>query len=264
MRPILFSIGSVGVPAFFLMIMLGALATTFYAYKLAKREGADPVVMLDFGIIGIIASVIGSRIFHILIENPSYYWEKPIRVFYFWQGGFVSIGAFVFTIAGLLIYLRVRKLDTFRYLDIITTAIPAMIFFVRIGCLCAGCCFGKPTDFFIHLIFNDTGSTAGYYHPGVALHATQPYFMANALVMGAVLYFVYKHRQFVGQVVAVFFMYEGVSRFFLEFLRGDEDRGIWFGGVLSTGQIAMIASFCTGAVIYILQRRKSKKIEGPR
>jgi len=256
MRPILFHLGSIGVPAFFLMIMVGTLAATFYGYWLAKREKADPVVLLDFGIIAIICSVVGSRVFHILIENPQYYLEDPIRVFYFWQGGFVSIGAFVFSIAGVLIYLRVRHLDMFRYLDITATAIPLAIFFVRLGCLCAGCCYGKPTEFFIHLVFKNSGSAAGYYHPGIALHATQPYFMLNAIVMGVILYFVYRYRQFKGQVLATFFIYYGISRFLLEFLRGDEDRGLFFGETLSTGQIAMIISFCAGVALYIIQWRK--------
>jgi len=256
MRPILFHFGTIGVPAFFLMIMVGILSATFYGYWLAKREGADPVVILDFGIISIIASVIGARVFHILVENPSYYWEKPIRIFYFWQGGFVSIGAFVFVIAAMIIYLHIRRLDAWRYLDIAAVILPVAIFFVRLGCLLAGCCYGKPTDFFIHLIFTDKSSAAGIYHPGVSLHATQPYFMLNALIMGVLLFLVYRYRKFRGQALSVFFIYYGVSRFFIEFLRGDEDRGLFFGGRLSTGQIAMIVSFCAGVVIYILQRKK--------
>ena len=262
MKPILFHIGSVGIPAFFLMIMIATLAATFYGYWLAKREKADPVVLLDFGIIAIIASVVGSRIFHIIIENPSYYLEKPLRVFYFWQGGFVSIGAYVFSIAGVLIYLHIRKLDKLRYLDITATAIPLAIFFVRVGCLCAGCCYGKPTDFFIHLSFTNTDSAAGYHYPGVPLHATQLYNMINAVVMGVLLYLIYRYRQFKGQVLAIFFIYYGISRFLIEFLRGDEDRGMFFGGTISTGQIAMTVSFGVGVILYWLLMTQNKKKAG--
>jgi len=262
-RPFLFHIGSLGVPSFFFMIMIGALATTFFAAYMARREKADPVAMLDFGIIAIIASVLGSRIFHVLVENPGYYWENPIRVFYFWQGGFVSIGAYIASLTGWLIYLWRRKLDYWRYLDIITTGVPIIIFFVRAGCLLVGCCYGRPTDFFIHLVFNDPASTAGYFHLGEKLHATQPYFMANALVMWGVVLLAYKYRKFYGQVLATFFMYEAVSRFFLEFLRGDEDRGIWLNGMLSTGQIAMMFFFAVGVAIWIL-RRKTRIVEVPK
>ena len=257
MKPFLFHIGTLGVPAFFFMIMIGSLAGTFYAYHRAKRErGIDPVVMLDFGIIAIIASVIGSRIVHILVENPSYYWEDPIRVFYFWQGGFVSLGAIIFSFIGLLIYLRIRKLPPWRYMDLIMLGVPITMFFVRLGCLCAGCCYGKPTDFFLHLTFTDPAGAAGALHPGTPLLPSQPLFMLNAVVMFFVLQLVYKYRHYYGQVLATFFLYYGVSRFFVEFTRGDEDRGLWFNHTLSSGQIAMVLFFLTGLVLHFVLRHR--------
>lgn len=258
MRPFIFEIGSVSVPAFFFMIAVGTLAATFFAAHMAKREKANPVVLLDFGIIAVIASVVGSRLFHIVVENPAYYWEKPIRVFYFWQGGFVSLGAFIGTAIAWIIYARWRKLDIWRYMDLAATGVSLIIFFVRLGCLMTGCCYGKPTDFFIHLIFTDKASTAGYYHFGEKLHATQPYFMLNALIMWVVILFTYKYRKFYGQVLATFMMYYGVSRFSIEFLRGDDDRGMWLGGMLSTGQIAMILTFAGGLLIWFRQRKRAE------
>ena len=255
MRPYLFHIGELGVPSFFFMLMVGALAGTFFAAHLAKREGSDPVAMLDFGIIGIICSVIGSRIFHILVEAPGYYLEDPLRVFYFWQGGFVSIGAFTGTLIGWLVYMWRRKLAYWRYLDLATTCVPILIFFTRVGCFLVGCCYGKPTEFFIHLTFNDPASTAGYYHLGEPLHATQVYNMLNAVVMWAVILLSYRYKRFHGQVLATFFLYYGVTRFFIEFLRGDADRGLWFGDSISTGQISMVFFFVAGLFIWFWRRR---------
>lgn len=57
--------------------MVAALACTFYIHWLGKKKGFRPEVILDMGMIGILAGVIGSRIFHILVEAPAYYWEKP-------------------------------------------------------------------------------------------------------------------------------------------------------------------------------------------
>jgi len=254
MRPYLFHIGSLGVPSFFLMIMIGALSATFFGTWIAKRDKADPVAIMDCGIIAIIAAVLGSRIFHILIEAPGYYWEHPLHVFYFWKGGFVSIGAYVFSISACMIYVWRRGLEPLRYLDILAVMVPIVIFFTRVGCLCVGCCFGKPTDFFIHLNFTNPASTAWLSYPGTALHATQVYNMANAVVMWGVVLLVYRHRKFYGQAAAAFFIYYGISRFFIEFLRGDVDRGIWFGGALSTGQIAMIFAVIGGVAIWLLRR----------
>lgn len=259
MRPFLFHIGSIGVPAFFFMIMVAALSATFYGYHLIKKEKVlDPVVMLDFGIVGIIASVIGSRIIHILVENPAYYWEKPIRVFYFWQGGFVSLGAFLFSITACIVYLRIRKLPTWPYMDILARIAPILIFFVRLGCLCAGCCYGKPTHSFFHLTFTNPESAAGSVYPGMPLIPSQIVNMANAVLMYFVLWAVYRYRRYNGQVFVAFLLYYGVTRFCIEFLRGDVDRGIWFNGAVSSGQVAMIGTFILGIILHFwLHRRQA-------
>lgn len=258
MRPFIFHIGDLGVPSFFFMVMVAGLAATFFAAHVAKKEGADPVAMLDFGIIAIIASVVGSRIFHILVESPSYYLEKPVRVFYFWEGGFVSIGAFLASAAGWVIYMRYRKLPAWRYMDIAVTCVPIIIFCVRVGCLLVGCCYGKPTDFPIHLTFSDRASTAAHFHPGEPLHATQLYFMLNAVLMWVVVLLTYRYRTFYGQVLSVFMIYYGVTRFFIEFLRGDADRGMWFGGALSTGQITMLITFAGGIALWMALRNRNR------
>lgn len=250
----MFQIGSLGVPSFFIMIMVGTLTATFFGAWLARREGAEPTAILDCGIIAVIAAVLGSRIFHILVEAPGYYWEHPSHVFYFWKGGFVSIGAYVFSITACLIYFWRRRLNGWRYLDILAVIVPIVIFFTRIGCLLVGCCYGKPTDFFVHLTFTHPESTAAEYYSGMPLHATQIYNMVNALVMWGVLLLVYKRRKFYGQVSAAFLIYYGITRFLIEFLRGDVDRGLWFGGMLSTGQIAMLFAFIAGVALWLIRR----------
>ena len=259
MRPILFHIGETGVPAFFFMIMIAALVATYVATKIAKSEGLSEVYVLDMGIIAVVASIIGARVFHILVEAPGYYWEDPIRVFYFWQGGFVSLGAFTFSIIGWIVYLRYRKVNVPRYLDIGALSAPVIIFFVRIGCLLTGCCYGKPTGCPISITFTDPGSTAYFYYPNTPLCPTQIINMINAVIMFCVLYFVYKRRKFFGQVGASFLIYYGISRFLIEFLRGDADRGIYFGGIVSTGQIVMIVSFVAGIIMYKVLQSKSVK-----
>lgn len=256
MKPILFHIGNLGFPAFFFMIMIAALAATFFASYMARREGADPVAMLDFGIIAIIASVVGSRVFHILFESPSHYLERPIRIFFFWQGGFVSMGAFLASALGWILYMRYRKLHTWRYMDIAVLSVPIIVFFVRIGCLLVGCCYGKPTDFFINIVFTDPQVPAGMAYLGVPLHPTQIYSMANAAVMWGVLLLVYRHRKFYGQVTAAFLIYYSITRFMIEFLRSGVDRKMLFGGIFSIPQVVLVFSLALGLILWIVLRKR--------
>jgi phosphatidylglycerol---prolipoprotein diacylglyceryl transferase len=254
MRPILFHIGDTPIYPFFLLIMLGALAGTFLASRFAKKSGLDPVVVIDIGIISIIASIIGSRVFHIIFEYPMYYWEHPMRVFDFLAGGFVSLGAYIFSAIAGVIYFRRRKIAIMPYLDEIARVIPLIMFAVRSGCLLTGCCYGRPTDFFFHLVFKP-GSTAFYYHGDTPLHASQVYALISATAIFILLQIVRARRRFVGQVIAVYLIAAGLTRLLFEFTRGDSDRGVYLAEIippygLSTGQIVMFGFFVTGIILY--------------
>jgi phosphatidylglycerol:prolipoprotein diacylglycerol transferase len=79
--------------------------------------------------------------------------------------------------------------------------------------------------------------------------------MLNAVVMFFVLLAVRKYRKFYGQICASFLIYYGITRFFLEFFRGDDDRGLFFNNALSTGQIVMIISFVSGVLMWLVCKK---------
>ncbi len=259
MRPFLFSLGSSQVPSFFFMIMVATLACTFYIYGVAKKRGLKPEVMLDFGIIGMLAGVIGARIFHILVEAPDYYWEKPSRVFEFWKGGFVSWGGFIAIWISLMTYLRIRKLPALTYFDAFATGAPIIKFFVRVGCLLTGCCYGSPTDLPWAISFLNPTSTAYYYFKDTPLHPTQVYSMIHAVLLFLLVnWFYFKKRHFPGQTICILAMGWTLPRAFIELFRGDADRGVYFGGLVSTGQITGVLIFLAALATYCYLERRQK------
>ena len=260
MRPFLFSIGSSKIPSFFFFIMVAALACTFYIYWVGKKRGLRPEVILDMGIIGMLAGVIGARIFHILVEAPAYYWENPVRVFEFWKGGFVSWGGVLFIFISLAAYFRLKKIPLLPYFDLLAVGAPLIKFFVRLACLLTGCCYGKPTDLPWAIIFKNPASTAYYYFPNIPLHPTQVYSMIHAVLLFIFVNWFYRRRQkFVGQTICVVAMGWTLPRAFIEFFRGDSDRGVYFGGLVSTGQITGILIFVAALLAYIYLGRKRFK-----
>ncbi|MDP2599130.1 MAG: prolipoprotein diacylglyceryl transferase [Deltaproteobacteria bacterium] len=262
MKPILFKLGLLSFPSYTFLIMIGILIGTWLGLKICRQRGLPVIYGIDMAIIGIVAGFLGGRVAHVLVEAPAYYWEEPVRFFYFWQGGFVSWGAYIFVLASWYFYLTWRKQPVLAYFDAASMILPVLFFFGRTGCLLAGCCFGKPTDFLISLTFTDPGSTAYQYHPNIPLHATQVYLMLNVLFIQMVLWFVYKKRwRFQGQLLSILFLMYPVGRFLIEFLRGDIDRGVYFGGTLSAGQLAMIPFFLVG--IYMYRHFKKLGVQPP-
>lgn len=258
MYPFIINQGDFIVPTFFFMVMMGVLVTTFYAYFRAPKMGFSQVAILDMGIIGAIFGIIGGRLFHVLFEALWFYKEDPTRIFEFWRGGFVSFGAYIGGTLALLAYLKIRKLPVLKYSDFVVMSLPFMIFFIRLGCLGAGCCYGKPTDFFFHLTFLDPQSDAGSKFPGISLHATQIYDMINAIVIFIILNWRYYRRKFDGEIALLFFILYSSFRGIIEVFRGDKDRGVYLDGALSTGQITGSVIILICIVLYVVLLRRSK------
>ncbi len=258
MFPFIINYKDIVIPTFFFMIMVGSLVCAFYIYWQAGRKKMSQIAMLDVAMIGTITGVIGARLLHVFTEAPAYYWEKPIRVFYFWQGGFVGYGAFFGIIAGALVYLYIRKLPLLKYADLITLGCPLIILFVRIGCIGAGCCYGKPTDFFLHLTFHNLASEAGNSFRNIPLHPTQIYDMLNATITFIFIHWVDRHKKFDGQVLLSFLMSYAFFRFWIEFLRGDVDRGVYFNGHISTSQFTSAIFILSGMILWRVLSRKRK------
>jgi len=57
-----------------------------------------------------------------------------------------------------------------------------------------------------------------------------------------------------GQLGLIFLILYSISRFLLELLRGDEIRGMWFGGALSTSQIVSMVLICFATVLLSYKR----------
>ncbi|MCB1215703.1 MAG: prolipoprotein diacylglyceryl transferase [Deltaproteobacteria bacterium] len=262
MQPFLLQSDFLTIPSFAFMIMMASLLATWATYATAPKKGLSQLYVLDIAIVCTIGGVIGMRLFHVFVEAPDYYWEHPLRVFEVWRGGFVSYGAFLGVFASGIAYCRWRKIDTLKYVDhMVLYAGPILIFTTRIGCLLAGCCFGKPThhleaEWLTYLVFNNPSSDAGSRHLGVPLWPTQIYAMTYAVILFGINYWTYKHQKFKGQIILTFLIAYAIFRSLLEFIRGDADRGVYFNNTISTAQIMSLLFASTCLVLYFIFRKK--------
>jgi len=133
----------------------------------------------------------------------------------FWTGGgFVFYGGFIGAAAFVGIYhLLIKKLipETFWAMVCALTFGHAI---GRLGCLMAGCCFGRETNLFwaIHLHGADR-------YPTQLLEALGLFFIGAHLLKAQVSKF---------KLICHYLIGYGVLRFFIEYLRGDIVRGQWW------------------------------------
>jgi phosphatidylglycerol:prolipoprotein diacylglycerol transferase len=126
----------------------------------------------------------------------------------------------------------------------------------RLGCLAAGCCYGKPTDVPWAIIFNHPAAAANVGTPlGIPLHPTQVYEAgAELLILVLLLATERKGRPFAGRTFWLYMLLYAISRFIIEFYRGDP-RGLVMG--LSTSQFISVVLAPLSIVMLIwLSRRE--------
>ena len=127
----------------------------------------------------------------------------------------------------------------------------------RLGCFSAGCDYGTPARSFPGVVFTNPYSREVTGVPlNTKIHPTQLYESLATLVIGAILLWRYRHKKKDGEIFLIYLTLYAVARFFLEFLRGDEDRGFVFHHALSTSQfIALLALVLAGGLWSYLRRQ---------
>jgi prolipoprotein diacylglyceryltransferase len=137
----------------------------------------------------------------------------------------------------------------------------------RVGCLLVGDDYGRVVpERFAHLPFPITlrvpsplpeGSLFGLENEGKLLWATEPWMSAKALIVAFVGWQILKRRRYAGQVALWTILLYAMLRSFVEAFRGDEVRGVWFGGAVSTSQLVSMATGLAAVVLLLKNRGRS-------
>ena len=244
MHPTLISIGPLNVPTYGFLLAMALLGAVYTVIRLGRRERLDEGRLLDFSVWLIIVGLLGAKVLMIVAEW-SYYRQNPGEILS-WstlQAGGAFYGGFVAATLFALWYLKVYHLPLLKVLDVYAPAIALGHSVGRLGCFAAGCDYGKPTRFFLHVVFtNPVAHEVTDVPLGVPLHPSQVYESLATLTIFAILLWQYRRKTRDGQIFLLYLALYGVARFFLEFLRGDEKRGFVFNHLFSTSQfIALLA-----------------------
>lgn len=215
-----------------------------------------------------------------------------LRPFKLWYGGLAYYGGFLAAFVGCLWYIVKHKMRVWRVADLCTVGISIGLVFGRIGCFLAGCCFGRVTysDFgvafpkgspawrlhteatenlrhFVQDLFPSSEAWHDVLHHGgvsravehsLPVHPTQLYHVGANLLVFLIVYFIFlRRRTYDGKVLWWFLLLYGIARSAIEVLRND-NRGVWFGGLLSTSQLISVP-LILGALYMMWRGHRSLK-----
>lgn len=258
MHPILFeiprfhifdlTIGPIPIRMYGLMIGIGFLLGIFFASRRAARQGINPDRILDMGVYLLIAAIVGSRLLYVLI-NLQEFRSNPLDAFAIWKGGLVFFGGLLAAVPTGMWYVKKHDLPVWKTADIVAPFIALGHVFGRLGCFFAGCCYGAQCSGDICITFTDPHSLAPL---GVPLYPTQLMEAGGEFINFIILNIAWRYRKYDGQVFWLYPLLYSILRFAVEFYRGDAERGLYFGGLVSTSQIISVLMFA--ASIFMLWR----------
>jgi phosphatidylglycerol---prolipoprotein diacylglyceryl transferase len=237
-----------------------------------ERERASNTVM-DLAFWVLIAAIVGSRFYFIAVNwgGPEGYGEHPECILQFWTGGLVFYGGLLGSVAASIWYARRKGVNFLRLADVGMPTISIGQFFGRLGCLSAGCCWGKeaPAGFPLGLKFPpgslayDTLVNERHSLPATALHTPALYptqlmdSIGSLLIFFILIAWVRPHKRYDGQVMLAWCFLYPLLRFSDEFFRGDIERGVYTSLHVSVGQITSIAIALVALGLLIVLRRRA-------
>ena len=256
MHPVLIRFGPLTIHTYGFLIAVGFLIGLWLAVIQAKKENIPANKILDLSFYLLLAAIIGSRLFFILI-NAGHYINHPLDIFKIWEGGLVFYGGVLLAVPVAVWYVKSHGLDVWSAADIFAPSIAVAHVFGRLGCLSAGCCHGKPAENLPWgIIFTDPESLAPTH---ILLHPTQLYESTGELLIFLTLITLRNYKSFRGQLFMMYLILYAVLRFIVELFRGDVGRGFIMGN-LSVSQGISILIFLMGTAGFFSLRGKSRKV----
>ncbi len=254
MYPILFRLGGFTVNAYGFFIAVGFIVGFVIAIRTARAKGIPFERVVDLFFYTILSSILGSRILFVLTEFD-FFLRHPSKILNLWEGGLVFYGGLLCAIAVAVSYMKWHRLPFWKWADLFSPPVALGLFFGRIGCFFAGCCYGRETSLPWAVVFTNPDSLARL---NVPLHPTQLYDAANGLAIFVILVWMEKRKTFDGQVFGCFVFLYSATRFFIEMVRGDP-RGSFLGSALSTSQGIGLSLAMTSLFMLLYLKRACRR-----
>src|SRR6058998_2573864 len=234
MYPRLFELGPITVYTYGVLLAAAYLLGLKLAMARAKARGLDANRVLDLGIYIIISALIGAKLL-LLVTDFRAFTADPRELLTLARSGGVFYGGLILAVIVALVYISRVGLPLWTTCDVFAPGIALGHVVGRFGCLFAGCCYGKPTTVPWAITFTDPFAASNVGTPlNQPLHPTQLYEAgAELLILGVLLATERKGRPFAGRTFWLYMLLYAISRFIIEFFRGDE-RGTVF--MFSTSQ----------------------------
>ena len=255
MYPRLLELGPLTVYTYGVLLAAAYLLGLKLAMVRAKSRNLDQTRILDLGIYIIISALVGAKLL-LLVTDFRTFTDNPRELLSLARSGGVFYGGLILAVSVALWYIRRIGLPLWTTCDVFAPGIALGHVVGRLGCLFAGCCYGKPTSVPWAITFTDPFAATNVGTPlNVPLHPTQLYEAgAEALILLLLLGTERRGRPYPGRTFWLYILLYSISRYVIEIYRGDPRGTV---GIFSTSQFIslLLAPLAIGMLLYLGRRQ---------
>lgn len=255
-----------------IIIGCGMLIAIFMAAHEAKVTGQNPENYFDLGIIGIIAGVIGARIYFVVFSWDMYK-DNLLDIFRIREGGLAIYGGVIAAIITIIVFAKVKHLSAPQIADVVA---PSLLFgqiVGRWGNFFNREAFGEYTDslFAMQLPLSavrssDVTETMREHITtidGVQFIQVHPTFLYESLwclALLAIIILYRRHKRFEGEIILIYLFGYGLGRAWIEGLRTDQ---LWIPGTeIAVSQVLAVTLVVVSLILLFVIGRKAKQKAG--
>jgi phosphatidylglycerol:prolipoprotein diacylglycerol transferase len=209
---------------------------------------------MDLGIWIIVSALVGAKLLLLVVEWDTY-GRSAAQLLTLVRSAGVFYGGLIVAVLVAFWYLWRHRMPIWTVSDVFAPGIALGHVIGRLGCFLAGCCFGRQTSVPWAVTFHSEYAHLNVGTPiNTPLHPTQLYEAgAELLILGILLLLERRGRPFPGRTFWGYMLLYGISRFIIEFYRGDPRGTV---GVFSTSQLIslLIVPVSLAMLIYLSRR----------
>lgn len=241
------SIGAITIHVYGLMIAIGFLSALGLCLLRGKKKGLDTEFIWTMFFYIVIGGILGAKLMFVIVEIPN--WIKDISLLKNVINGFVVYGGILGGIFAGWLACRNHKKNFLEHFDLVMPSVSMAQGFGRIGCLFAGCCYGRETTSAFHIIYEHSDFAPN----GVKLLPTQIISSIGDFVLFGILLLYASRKPKDGKIAAAWMELYGIGRYVVEMLRNDDRGGV---SMFSTSQMISIGMVLVGCVLLALFCKK--------
>ena len=265
------SIDLFGIEIAYYGIIIGtAILLGFWiAAREAKRTGQNPENYLDMGIIGVIAGIVGARLYYVIFSWDMYK-DNLLDIFNLREGGLAIYGGVIAAVISVLVLAKVKHLSAPQIFDTIAMALLNGQMLGRWGNFFNREAFGGYTDslFAMRLPLDAVRSSDVTEQmrrhieriDGVSYIQVHPTFLYESLwcmVLLIILFAYRKHKKYEGELFLMYLFGYGPGRFWIEGLRTDQLLLPGVGIAVSQLLAGAIVVGTGAAMLYLRKKHKN-------